>query len=114
MLFSIRRYARCAFRHLGAEQCEDAVEEVIANAAVAFARLAALGKTDLAYPTVLARYGIAQVRDGRRVGDVLSPYAQRKTCFLVDAVTINPDLPKGSKSSSAVRGHQLYLQLGTT
>jgi hypothetical protein len=90
MLPSIRRYARCAFHHLGAEHREDAVEEVIANAAVAFARLAALEKTDLAYPTVLARYGIAQVRDGRRVGtrrrigEVLSFYAQQKKGFRVE------------------------------
>ena len=46
----------------------DAVQEVIANAAVANVRLVELEKTALAYPTVLARYGIAQVRDGRRVG----------------------------------------------
>jgi DNA-directed RNA polymerase sigma subunit (sigma70/sigma32) len=38
---------------------------------------------DVAYPTVLARYAVAQIQDGRRVGsrlnvrDVLSPYAQK-------------------------------------
>jgi hypothetical protein len=90
MLPSIQRYARCAFRHLDPEGRADAVQEVIANAAVAFARLVELEKTDLAYPTVLARYGIAQVREGRRVGarlrsgEVLSPYAQRKKGFLVE------------------------------
>jgi hypothetical protein len=89
MLPSIQSYARCAFRQLDPERRADAVEEVIANAAVAFARLADLEKIDLAYPTVLARYGIAQVREGRRVGarlrsgEVLSAYAQRKKGFLV-------------------------------
>jgi hypothetical protein len=89
MLPSIQRYAKCAFRHLDPERRADAVEEVVANAAVAFVRLVELEKTDLAYPTVLARYGIAQVRDGRqvgarlRIGEVLSSYAQRKKGFLV-------------------------------
>jgi hypothetical protein len=50
---------------------------------VAFVRLVELGKADLAYPTVLARYGIAQFCDGRRVGtrlniqDATSPYCHR-------------------------------------
>ena len=89
MLPSIHSCARHAFGHLDPERRADAVEEVLANAAVAFARLVALDKTDLAYPTVLARYGIAQVREGRRVGarlrigEVLSPYAQRKKGFIV-------------------------------
>ena len=45
--------------------------------------MAELGKLDLAYATVLARYGVAQVKDGRMTGghlnckDVLSPYCQR-------------------------------------
>jgi hypothetical protein len=89
MLPSIQSCARHACGHLDPERRADAVEEVLANAAVAFARLVALDKTDLAYPTVLARYGIAQVREGRRVGarlrigEVLSPYAQRKKGFIV-------------------------------
>jgi DNA-binding NarL/FixJ family response regulator len=45
---------------------------------------------DVAYPTVLARYAVAQVRDGRKVGsslnvrDVLSPYAQQRKRFHVE------------------------------
>jgi hypothetical protein len=79
MLPAIARYARIAFRHLRPE----AREEAICNACCAYARLVELNKTDLAYPTVLARYAVAQVRDGRKVGgrlnvrDVLSPYCQR-------------------------------------
>jgi len=55
----------------------------IANAVQAYARLVKLGKTDVAHPSALARYGVAQVRDNRRVGghlnirDVMSPYCQR-------------------------------------
>jgi hypothetical protein len=97
MLPSIQRYARCASRHLDPEGRADAAQEVIANAAVAFARLVVLEKTALAYPTVLARYGIAQVRDGRRVGtrrrigEVLSPYAQWKKGFHVETLVPPPD-----------------------
>jgi hypothetical protein len=90
MLPAVRKYANRAFRHLDPEAREDAVGEVIANAVTAFARLVELGKTDVAHPTVLVRYGVAQVREGRRVGnrrrigEVLSGYARRKKCFSVE------------------------------
>jgi len=88
MLPAIQRHARISFRHLDAEAREDLVQEVIANSLVAFLRLFSLGKAELAYPSVLARYGAAQAREGRRVGghlnanDVLSPYAQRRRGFI--------------------------------
>ena len=72
-----------AFRHLGPEAREEAVQAVLYNTCAAYARLVELGKADLAYPTVLARYGVAQVKDGRRLGghlnckDVSSEYCQR-------------------------------------
>jgi hypothetical protein len=90
MLPVIYRYARISFRDLDPESREDAVAEVIANVTVAIARLAQRGRLRLAFPTVLARYGIAQYRDGRRVGnsfrisEVLSPNAQRKKGFVVE------------------------------
>ena len=90
MLPAVRKHANRAFQYLDSEAREDAVHEVTANAVVAFARLVELGKTDLAYPSVLARYGVAQVREGRRVGnrrrigEVLSGYARRKKCFSVE------------------------------
>jgi hypothetical protein len=68
MLPVITRYASLAFRSLNAEAREEALAEVVANAYVAFARLAELGKTDIAFPAVLALYGIRQYWDGRRVG----------------------------------------------
>lgn len=80
----IANHARIAFRHLAPEARQEAVQECIANALVAFARLVQLHKADIAYPTVLARFAVAQVRDGRRVGghlnccDVSSPYCQRQ------------------------------------
>jgi len=82
MLPDIRRQAVIAFRDLNPEAQAEAVQEVTANAFVAFHRLAELGKTDVAFPSVLAKYGIAQCRDGRKVGgrlnvnDVSSEYCQ--------------------------------------
>jgi hypothetical protein len=82
MLPAVRRCARHAFRHLPPEAREEAIQNVVCNALVAFSRLADRGKIELAYPTVLARHGIAQHRCGRRVGtklnvrDVTSPYCR--------------------------------------
>jgi hypothetical protein len=90
MLPTISRSAQIGFRTVPAEARQELVQEVIANCFAAFARLVELGKQDLTYPTVLARFGIAQVRDGRRVGgrlgrnDVLSECAQRRTGYQVE------------------------------
>ncbi len=90
MLPAIRQHAQISFRHFRPDRREDCVEEAICNACCAVARLAELGKLDLAYPTVLARYAVAQVRDGRRVGcklnvrDVLSAYCQRRKNIVVE------------------------------
>ena len=83
MLPAITRQVRVAFRHLPPEAKDEAIQEAICNSCVAFARLAELDKLDLAYPSVLARYAVAQVRDGRKVGgrlnirDVMSEHCQR-------------------------------------
>ena len=72
MLPTIRRCARHAFRHLPPEACEESIADVIANARVAFIRLVERDKVELAYPTALARFGIAQHKCGRRVGSKLN------------------------------------------
>ena len=90
MLPKIVSYARIAFRHLGPEARQEALQNVVANTWAAFVGLARRGKLDLAYPTVLARYAVAQVREGRKVGcklnirDVLSPYCQAKKGVIVE------------------------------
>ena len=90
MLPAIVTHARFAFRYLSGEARQDAVQEAIANALVAFVRLVRRGKIELAYPTVLARYAVAQFQDGRRVGnrlnvkDVLSTYAQKQKGIVVE------------------------------
>jgi len=89
MLPTIRRMANYAFRHSRSAVKEDLIAEVIANAFAAFRRLVARGKAALAYPSVLAKFAIKQIREGRRVGsrrnsqDVLSGYAQHRKGFSV-------------------------------
>jgi hypothetical protein len=90
MLPKIRKHAAVAFRYLRSEAREEAVHEVVCNALKAFVRLVQLKKVDLAYPTVLARYGVKQTRDGRKVGghlnvkDVLSKYCQDQKDVVVE------------------------------
>ncbi len=75
---------RYEFRGWEREQREEAIQEGVASAFVAYQRLVELGRGGLIYPTVLARYAARHVRAGRRVGghlnsaDVSSRYAQRK------------------------------------
>ena len=83
MLPAIVRHAKIAFRHLRGEARGEAIQKVLCNACAAIARLAELGKLDLCYASVLARFAIAQTRDGRMLGrplnckDVASKYCQR-------------------------------------
>lgn len=90
MLPAITTHAKIAFRHLNPEAKAEAVQEVVCNALQAFVRLVQLKKTDIAYPTALAKYGVRQVKDHRKVGghlnvrDVLSPYCQSKKGVVVE------------------------------
>jgi hypothetical protein len=86
----IERHAKIVFRHLDPEAREEMVQAVVCNCCAAYARLAELNKTDVAYPAVLARFGVAQVKSGRRTGgrlncrDVMSRYCQRKKNVAVE------------------------------
>lgn len=86
----IETHAKIAFRHLDAEARDEMVQEVVCNACRAYARLVELNKTQLAYASVLARFGVAQTKAGRRTGgklnchDVLSPYCQQKKNLIVE------------------------------
>ena len=90
MLPVIRSYARSAFAGRDPEARQELVQEVISNAMMAYVRLFQQGRVALAYPTVLAMYGIAQVREGRRVGgklnvkDVTSVHCQRQKGVVVE------------------------------
>ena len=90
MLPVITKHAKIAFRHLQPEAREEAIQETVCNACQAYARLVELGKTDVAFPSALARFGVSQTRDGRKVGgnlnvrDVLSDYCQQRKKLLVE------------------------------
>jgi hypothetical protein len=90
MLPAIRLHARIAFRDLDPEAREEAVQEAVCNALAAYVGLFRRGKVALAYPSVLARYAVAQARDGRKVGghlnckDVSSEYCQRQKRVVVE------------------------------
>jgi hypothetical protein len=66
------------------------VQEVIASALAAYSRLVERGKEQLAFPSALARFAVAQVWHGRQVGnrlnvrDVTSRYAQQRKGFHVE------------------------------
>ena len=87
MLPVITMHARFVFQHRDPESREEAVQGVVCDACAAVARLAELNKLDLAYASVLARYGVAQVLDGRMTGgrlncrDVMTAYYQRLKHF---------------------------------
>jgi hypothetical protein len=90
MLPVIESRAKFAFRHLDAEAREEAIQAVVCNACDAYAELVENGKADRAYPTVLARYAVAQVKDGRRLGghlnckDISSEYCQQKKSLILE------------------------------
>ena len=90
MLPAIRLSARISFRHLPPELREECIQEAVCNACCAVARLAELGKLEMAYAGPLANYAVAQVRDGRKVGghlncrDVMSLHCQRRKSVAVE------------------------------
>lgn len=97
MLPVILESLRGEFRKLDEERRDDAIHEAVANCYVAFRRLVEQGRGLLAYPTVLARYAAAQVREGRRVGgtlnadDVSSRYAQVRRGIRLQSLDVYDD-----------------------
>ena len=87
---AIETHAKIAFRHLRPDERAEAVQDVLCNVCAALARLDELDKLDIAYVSVLARFGVSQVRDGRKVGchlnirDVSSPYCQRRKKLTIE------------------------------
>jgi hypothetical protein len=108
MLPAIVTHARISFRHLDPEAREEAVQEVVCNACRAYVRLVELGKTDIAYAMPLARYGVAQTRDHRKVGgrlnigDVLSPYCQQRKNVKVERLDHFDDEENGWRQAVVV------------
>lgn len=88
----IRRHAKFAFRDLKGNDFDDAVQEAIANALVAYARLAQQGRADQASASSLARYAVAHYWAGRRVGaksnihDVTSAYCRSQRGVRIESL----------------------------
>jgi hypothetical protein len=72
LLPAILRHARISCRRLNAEAREELAQEAVANAMVAYVRLVEFGKSHVAAATPLARFALAQARDGRKVGGKLN------------------------------------------
>ena len=68
LLPKIRAVAKFNFRHLRAEARDEAIEEVVANAFVAFAKLVEQNRSHRAFGSTLGGYAVRQFRVGRRVG----------------------------------------------
>ena len=93
LLPAIRRHVQLCFRHLDPEARDEGVQEAIANAMVAYARLASLGKEDVAYAGTLASYAVKQYLDGRRVTgrnvrDVMSVCCQKHKGVIVQRLDV--------------------------
>jgi len=84
MLPKIQDHASYRFRHLKGDRRDEAIHEVVCNCCVAYARLVEQGRAEAATWSSLAKYAVAQVLDGRRVGtslnvkDVTSAYCQKR------------------------------------
>lgn len=90
MLPTITRAASHTFGHLDPEGREEATAEVVAAAFMMYVGLVRDGRGELAYPTVLAMYGIRRVKVGRKaatklnVHDVASEYCQRNKGITIE------------------------------
>lgn len=90
MLPVITRVPRQAFCDLDAEPNEEAVAKVVAAAYTMFVGLVRDGRASLAYPTVLAAYGVRRVRIGRAAAapqntrDISSKFCQLRKGIQVE------------------------------
>ena len=111
MLPAIATHARIAFSSLGPETRQEAVQEAVCNAMVAYAALAHRGKVALAYPSVLARFAVAQTRDHRKVGghlnckDISSKYCQARKGVVVERLD-QFDAEEGQWMEAVVEDHR--------
>jgi DNA-directed RNA polymerase specialized sigma24 family protein len=98
MLPKIRRHAHIRFRAQAPESREELVQETVARALLDYLRLVERGKDHVASATPLARFAVAQVRQGRRVGqslnsrDVGSEYCQSRHGIIVNSLHGRDDL----------------------
>lgn len=68
LLPQIRDYAIAAFRNLRGDDRDEAEQETVIQSFILFLCLMSRGSADLVLPTVLVRFAIARVREGRTLG----------------------------------------------
>jgi hypothetical protein len=114
VLPAVETYAKIQFRRLPVQQREDAVQEAIASAVIAYRRLATKGRLHVAYPGTIATNAVHHVRNGRHVGghqdgarDVLSRVCQRR--HRVDVVSIDHHRVPASLRNGSDGWRQLVL-----
>ena len=95
VLPAVINHAKIRFRHLPAQQREEAVQEAIASACASYHRLASQGRLDAARPGTLATFAVNFVCNGRHVGgrqdaarDALSPVAQVRHRFATGSIDL--------------------------
>jgi hypothetical protein len=92
MLPTIRRQVAVTFRCAPPDVRDEMIAAVTANSLIAYLRLTEQGRAERVFPSALARYGILEVLAGRsvggqrRIGEVLSPTAQRVKGFAVESI----------------------------
>jgi len=92
MLPAIQRQAKITFACFDNDTREEAIQETVCNACLAYAKLAKQGRVEVATKTSLARYAVAQVKAGRRVGctmncdDITSWYCQKRTGVTIQSM----------------------------
>jgi hypothetical protein len=93
VLPAVQTHAKIRFRHLRAEQREEAIQEAIAFACVSYQRLVGQGKQEALRSATLAEFAVRRVRNGRFVAcrqhsqDVLGPFVHQKRGFEVRSLT---------------------------
>jgi DNA-directed RNA polymerase specialized sigma24 family protein len=92
LLPSIQRHAKIRFRNLTPELRDELVQETIARALLDFVRLVERNKEHVACAGPLARFAVAQVQQGRRVGgrrnvrDVTSEYCRNRKAVMLESL----------------------------
>jgi len=95
LLPRIRRNVEARFHYLRREARDEAVQESIVIALVAYVRLVNSGKEDAAFSSSLARYAVARVREGRRaasrlnINDVTSQYCRQRKGIAIESIHQN-------------------------
>jgi RNA polymerase sigma factor (sigma-70 family) len=97
MLPKIRRHAAMRFRALSSELREEMVQETIVRALFDYLRLVERGKGHVAFATPLARFAVAHVRQGRRIGgrlnskDISSEYCRNRNGLELESLDSQDD-----------------------